>query len=216
MKKTLILIAALVGVVASSYGQGEVFYNNTATASTKIWTNSTPSTGQNTVGGGLMAANSVQAFTFALFVAPSTVSSVSGLVWNDPNWTFSTDYATNTILGRLAASAPLADGGVAMPNGFAVGSTASLLVIGWNTSIGGSTLSSFETAYGDGAAGLLYGASGVGSILLGNGSTPPNSTVFGTGVGQLTGFTLAPIPEPTVFAISGLSAAAMLIFRRRK
>jgi len=219
MKKTLIVITAVLGMVASSFGQGEVIFANSATASTKIWTNSAASTGQNTAGGRLMPANSIQQYSFALFAAPSTVSSVSGLVWTDSNWTSTGVMATNTqTIGRVAGVVLQPDGAVALPSGYSVGSTYSLMVIGWNTAIGGSTLASFENAYGSGTAGLYYGASSVASILLGNGGTTPNSTLFGTGVGQISGFTIAPVsvPEPTVFAISGLSAAAMLIFRRRK
>lgn len=43
--------------------------------------------------------------------------------------------------------------------------------------------------------------------------TPPTLTGWGSDLVMLT---LAPVPEPTTFALAGLGAAALLIFRRRK
>lgn len=60
-----------------------------------------------------------------------------------------------------------------------------------------------------------------GHSTLGTGYSPatgiatPGAT-FGNGPGQVLGFTLTPVPEPSTFALCGLGAAALLLFRRRK
>jgi hypothetical protein len=159
---------------------------------------------------------------FALYSANSSVSTIVGNPWTDPNWSFTSNLGTNTAAGRMTASGPYSatgSGGVVVP-GIAVGANASLVLIGWDVAHGGSTVQSFITAFNAGTAGLLYGRSAIGNIVLGNGSTPPDSNLFGTTAGQVGGFSMgtigAVIPEPATFALAGLGAAAMLIFRRRK
>jgi hypothetical protein len=58
------------------------------------------------------------------------------------------------------------------------------------------------------SGGALGWTSGSGSA-----TTP---FVIGKGPGAFNGLVLAPIPEPSTFALAGLGAAALLIFRRRK
>jgi hypothetical protein len=49
------------------------------------------------------------------------------------------------------------------------------------------------------------------------GASPPITPVaFTYGATGFNGLVLAPIPEPSTFALAGLGAAALLIFRRRK
>jgi hypothetical protein len=49
------------------------------------------------------------------------------------------------------------------------------------------------------------------------GASPPVTPVaFTYGAAGFNGLVLAPIPEPSTFALAGLGAAALLIFRRRK
>jgi hypothetical protein len=64
--------------------------------------------------------------------------------------------------------------------------------------------------------GLYRGTSTLGiNYTPTTGTTLPVAT-FGTNPGQVLGFTLTPVPEPSTFALCGLGAAALLLFRRRK
>jgi hypothetical protein len=59
---------------------------------------------------------------------------------------------------------------------------------------------------------VMWGAAGnwpVGSLNM-------DTSSYGPGARGAIGVNIAPIPEPTSFALAGLGAAAMLIFRRRK
>ncbi len=66
-------------------------------------------------------------------------------------------------------------------------------------------------AWQAGTPGVLIGASNPLTLTMPTGPTDPNLTYL---VG-LQAFTIVPVPEPTTFALAGLGAAALLIFRRR-
>jgi len=62
------------------------------------------------------------------------------------------------------------------------------------------------------------GASAIGqNYTLGGFGSPPSlpGATFGAGAGQISGFTLTPVPEPSTLAL-GLLGAAALLMRRRK
>jgi hypothetical protein len=229
MKKTLLLALATAGFAIHSFGQGQLVFANSATASTHIWTNATAST---TVGTGAQIGTA-GSYVFALFYSATTNSGTSAGVsatatpWNTSGWTLvdTGGYATNSAsAGRLSGIA------VSSISALAAGTYANLEAVGWNTQGGTiNTLTDFETAYANAlglpqgtVSGLMYGNSSVASILLGNGVAPLNSNLFGTNPGQITGFTLgnvlgtAVVPEPTTLALAGLSGASLLLFRRRK
>jgi len=118
-----------------------------------------------------------------------------------------------TTLGSVAttgflASAPgyFAGGTVAIPT-VGLGGTASIQVRVWSTASG-----SYAAAL---AANVVntYGASSIFSVVTGGGGTPANPPASLLG---LTSFHLNVIPEPSSFALAGLGAAALLVFRRRK
>jgi len=211
--KKLLTLAALIGGTAFSFGQGQVTFNNSGT--TLISTNGVRN------GPALGATDPTLGSTYyALFAAPSTVTTVSGAL--DPNWTFTGIYATNTSAstgGRLAA------GQVILPTPYASGTTFSFLVRGWTSAVGGqdwNTVRTFEAAIEAGGAGTSdaqkFGNSNVATFQVG-GTPLPSAVMFGTSAGTtIQGFTLntVPVPEPATFALAGLGAAALLIFRRRK
>jgi len=72
--------------------------------------------------------------------------------------------------------------------------------------------------YGTGLNGQYTGWSAIGTgYTPSTGTTLPGAT-FGTGAGQIGGWTLVPstVPEPTTLALGGMGAAALLFLRRRK
>ena len=159
----------------------------------------------------------------ALFVAPTTTGTNYSLGASlDPTangFTFFGAYGTNTAsVGRMTGNPTTDD--VIVP-GYGAGSSADFVVVGWSAGIAGSDWAAFRTWYNNGSpqgaagfAGHSYVAEGV---QLGGGLIPPG-TIFGAGVGQVPGFTLQYInvPEPSTFALAGIGAAALVIFRRRK
>jgi len=215
--KKLLTIAAVMGVASLSYGQGTVNFSAGASASTRITTNSV--SGQPATG----SINGAGQYYFALFVAPTTTGTNYGQSLSlDPTangFTFFGSYGTNTAaLGRMSGNPTTDD--VAVP-GFAGGSQANFVVVGWSASITGPDWAAFRTWYNNGLNSTLgwAGHSFVAdSVLLGGGLIPPGN-IFGAGIGQVPGFNINrmdPVPEPSTFALAGLGAAALVIFRRRK
>ena len=84
------------------------------------------------------------------------------------------------------------------------GTTANLVVFVWDTSVNADPRAA-------GAAGGLYGASSIFQY------TPPTTPIPAPSdfvMNGLTGFTVGVIPERSTFALAGMGAAALLIFRR--
>jgi len=91
------------------------------------------------------------------------------------------------------------------------GTTAEVQVVAWNG--GYNTWAQAYAAWQAGTPGVLIGASNPINLTLPAGPTDPNLAKL---VG-LESFAMVPnVPEPTSFALAGLGAAAMMIFRRRK
>jgi hypothetical protein len=202
--KKLLTVALLAGAAQLSFGQGTVNFGSGVSAANKIATNSVaggPSTGY--IG---TAANS---YYFGLFVAPSTVTTLSTMDPTQGGFTFTGSVGANTGVGTgfWAGTSP------ATINGFATASTASFVVVGWSANYG-TTWAAAIAAFDSGTAGF-WGVSGVAQAQLGGGITPAG-TIFGNGPTQVHGFTVGAVPEPTTFALAGLGAAALMIFRRRK
>jgi hypothetical protein len=196
MKKylSIIAVAAMATYATSALAQGTLGFNNSSTTLVQQWTDANNSTLMNVPKNG----GSVQ-----LFYAPGGTayngSSLSGLVANNPGWT----------LGAVTPIAPVAgrfNGGNITLTGIAAGANVSYAVIGW---VG--NFASFDAAL---AGGAMAGVNATAFTMATGGVDPlvppPSlSTSF-------TGLTLQPIPEPSTFALAGLGAAALLIFRRRK
>jgi len=213
--KKLLTVAALIGAMSYSFGQGYVNFNNT-TAS------------RASANGVLMTAAAVPSWYYALLVAPSTQGTV------DPSltgWTFAA-LGTNTALaGRMAGNTTADNGGVAIA-GLTGTSTADFVVVAWSANLGSDWATIFAgkplaladnnhtgTAFWGSATSGWYGISTVGNNVLLAPSGGPYNSVWGTsasGLIQGVNVNYYVVPEPTTFALAGLGAAALLIFRRRK
>jgi len=219
--KKLLTIALLGAAVSLSYGQGSVNFSAGAVPATRLWTNQSlggPSTGQ---------INGAGQYYFALFVAPSTTGTNYSLSSSlDPTANGFTlvntplgAYGTNTAaVGRFNGN-PTTDGTIVA--GYAAGTTADFVVLGWSASVAGPDYNAFRAWLNGSGAGPAFGWAGHSSVAenvqLGGGLIP-QGTLFGGGAGQASGFGLVytVIPEPASFALAGLGAAALVIFRRRK
>jgi hypothetical protein len=228
MKHLLLTISAVCILSVYSHGQGFVFANS---STTKISTNGAAPPSVGMTGGTAISGNSSPgtAYMFAAYQydAGSGLGSTNsgptpGVAaplqpWLNANWTL-IGYATNTSgSGRLYDSSDASGVLPSVADQQALATYANLMVIGWNIAVGGTTIQTLTSAYGT-AAGLYYGASSDGSIAIGNGTTPPYTTIIGTGAGNIPAFTLGlvPVPEPGTMALAALSGASLLLFRRRK
>lgn len=98
-------------------------------------------------------------------------------------------------------------------------STVELMVVGWT---GGFADWNSALAAGTGLLGWSGSTLSTGALAWSNGTGAPNAsppviaTAITTGALGYNGLVLTPVPEPSTFALAGLGAAALLIFRRRK
>jgi len=100
-------------------------------------------------------------------------------------------------------------GGTRVITGVNEAAVAFIQIHAWDVTKGATYSLAQASGLGD-----AWGSSGIFSVTTGapNGSPP---TTPATLVG-FQSFSLNPVPEPSTFALAGLGAAALLLFRRRK
>jgi hypothetical protein len=208
MKKVVLTFGAL-AMAVSVFAQGTVNFNNQP--GTIINTNASAS------GGTIGPANGALGgpFYYGLFIAPvgQTIGGTNADLFSGP-WTFTGSYATNTATGgRLSGGSTL---GVPV-SGWAGGTSMDYVVAGWSASIG-HDWAQVAPIVQTGVFPGFYGHSVIGEGISGGGPLgQPVLALFGASAPAIPGFQiLSSVPEPTTFALAGLGAAAMLIFRRRK
>jgi len=207
MKKTIAMLV-LGGAICSSFAQGTLTFNNSAT--TLISTNTThggPATGP--------ASPVLGSWYYAMFTAPVAITTYGGN--EDPNWTLR-ETATNSAAasgGRLVGGQPA--------TALAGGSTVNFIIRGWSANLGTSwaqVLSTLQTPAGIAGGSYFIGQSAIGlNAIFNDPAAAPVNGAFGTSGGStVPGFTLdfTQVPEPSSMALAGLGAASLLLFRRRK
>jgi len=212
MKKTLLIVSLMAGATSAVFGQGAIAWGNQAGGRFPIYgpDPSNPSaslTGQSSVGnptgstvyGGPLLQGT--GFTFDVW-AGTTAQTEGSLVLIDET-TFRT--ATANVL-----PAGLVNGGTTTVPGVTAGQTAHYEIRVWDNK--GGTLTTWAAALLGGTAmgesAILTSAPLGGSLTDGTPVSNPSTT--------FTSFNISAVPEPTTFALAGLGAAALLIFRRRK
>ena len=202
--KKLILTLTLVAAVVSAYGQGTVAFSNNA-----LSRNSLGTSGQVATTAGLLK--------YGLWYGVGSAGAVNTTA---APWVIGVNSTTG--LGLIASSA---DGKTALGN----------VSLGTDTSVNEqdvwATIIAWSAQYADWQAGkAAFDAGTIGTAFfqwapvnlnsLGNpaisgvpiweGATGTNPRLFNAAVIPVA------VPEPTSFALAGLGAAALLIFRRRK
>jgi len=221
MKKFILTATAVAALGLSAMGQGTINFQNNAT--TRYFTNATST-------GGIRGAMSTSpnAYVVALFFYDITVNGIGGSS-NLNNYVFATSvFNSASSIGIILGNSAL---GLAGTSG---GDSVSVFTIAYSGSEGG--LTGYQTRFDKngaapgtvngwsgtsgyfGMSNVAYGPSGTGFVL----NTAPAAGVVmyqntANFIGTLGGGTdMLPVPEPSTFALTGLGAAAMLIFRRRK
>jgi len=214
MKKlSLLMLTVLAGV--SAFAQGTVNFQN-GTVTTAYFTN-TLSTG----GARGKVATTAGTMFYGLFYSDATLGGTSN------NLTFATAVANSTSSAGVIQGTAV----MALP-GTNPGDQIWLMTLAWSGSLGANGYTHYLGNYGSGTAGAMNGqwdgsgtffaqsptilvtggpSAGPGTVMY---QTPTDSSHIGTAIGGGTDIYL--VPEPSTFALAGLGAAAMLIFRRRK
>jgi hypothetical protein len=202
--KKLLTLTLLLGVTAASFGQGVISWANTS--STLILLDPDGAGGQPPINLPVRAGASTT-YDFALFLAPVGTAAPTGS--DDVNWQNAVAYTANST-AAAGAGRMLNPGNATNTAGFGPGTSVQFIVRAWQSAVPGSTWDAAKTL-----GFSAIGTSGLGTLIVGGGAFPTPSA-FGVAVGQIGGFTVNPVPEPSSMALAGLGAASLLLFRRRK
>jgi hypothetical protein len=232
MKKLLITLG-LAAVAAGAFAQGTV--NPANTAGTLFHTNA-PVNNAGVIPGVGNTGPALGGFYYEVLTAPSSVttvdSSLQGLLsgpWSDTGLRLTnTTFATG---GHVSGPSGTAGVVANWPN-----ARQSYIIVGWSATEGATTwtgisaqLAGATFSGGKWTGGLLVpggfvGATTIQAAVSGTPAGIGTFSLFGAGT-NVNGspivtptdlFLVDAVPEPTSFALVGLGAAALMIFRRRK
>jgi len=204
MKKylSILAVAAMAAYATSAFAQGTVvFANNTGVV--QQWTSATDQT--------LIAVPKGQGFVQLAFAPANTAyagytagNTTAQWLTANPGWALGPISAFNTpAAGKF-------NGGGQTLTGVAAGANADYVLFGWT-----GAAATYDAGLAGGAMTGVSSKFTTGTGGVGQPPTPAISLAGSFGGMTLTGGTPV-VPEPSTFALAGLGAAALLIFRRRK
>jgi hypothetical protein len=202
--KKLLIVALLVGATSASFGQGLISWANTS--STLILLDPDGAAGGQPAVNLPVRAGAGTTYNFGLFLAPVGTAAPTGI--DDANWQLVTAYALNST--AAAGAGRMLNPGNASSATYGPGTSVNFIVRAWQTQSGVADWSAAKTE-----GFLAIGTSSLGTLIVGGGAFPVPGA-FGVATGQIGGFTVVPVPEPSSMALAGLGAAGLLLFRRRK
>jgi len=207
--KKILTITAMLGVAAMTYGQG--FVQTANTVNSKI-----------SAGGVVAAAGGGSNYMYEILVAPTTMTTIGATL---AGWTDTLDTLTMSGSGRVIPGNNTPDNtGSAIP-GYGSTATADFAVVAFSASLGSyaNALAWWDNGLHDGnaqgASSIYFGISSVAEAVALAPSGGPYNNIWGPAAsGEIQGMnmTLYSVPEPATFALAGLGATALVIFRRRK
>jgi len=214
MKKSILTLAILGLTAAGSFAQGYFLF---AGAKSTVFDNftspgtSSPSSGTAYVG--FLIGSSSASFGAASVATNATVASPAPITTALANgFSWATDVNGGGIVSVLTGTTTLGKGGwnYNASTAFQVGNTATtgtytVVPVAWNAAAGANPVTGFGSFLDIGWGNAIQYSAGTQLSTL--------PTFSGAGV---LPFGVAPIPEPTSFALAGIGAAAMMIFRRKK
>lgn len=212
MKKILSTLA-VVAVAGAAFAQGTVNFANSA---------GTPVQFATTIGGAPTSVPAAGGFVQLLWAPsgtalpnpwnPNSSPNLTAFLAANPGW----NMVPNSIKPTISAGR-FVGGTLTVPTA-TPGAVVDAILIGWT-----GASASFDAAYALAAATpatAQVGMTGKFSLDTANplaSPVPETATALTTGLTTPTLLTpVAQVPEPSTFALAGLGAAALLIFRRRK
>lgn len=217
--KKLLVITMFTALAVSSYGQGQVQFQNRDTANTPTilapiyldGTNGTALSGTQPLYRVALLGGSTSGQAAFISGSLSSTSTGTSRAGNLSLLASPSTGATWTTFRTGAAAGYVGVGGDAGRDGGAYGSTIQVQVVAWFGAF--NDWNSAYAAWLSGDPNVKIGASNAINVTLPASATDPNLTRL---VG-LQSFAIVPnVPEPTSLALAGLGAAALMIFRRRK
>jgi hypothetical protein len=207
--KKLALLALSLGMAVSSQAQGYFNFNNdtayTGAANGQLITiGALGKAGQGTAGQ-VVGSGAAPAYSIGFLWADGTSFSDAAAFENGLGANGGVTASFLAPTGDLVNGAGIFDAGKAILNGTVDGQNITVQAVSWFNPDGTTTYAASK------AAGNNVGFSSLMTVRLAAGA----DNIVGD-LGGMQGFTVQPVPEPTVFALAGLGAAALMIVRRRK